>query len=227
MKKWIGEQEVTIEFVRKRVKNINLRYRKDGTFVVSYPFYVSIKDVEAFVNSKEEWMKEVLVKAQKENRVNREGVEGPILYWFGEKMYVRYIISKKEGIETEGDIFTFYLKEISDERIRKVFRKYSKLVIQEKIEEYRKQWDEKICARYGLEKPQVSAKYLKSLWGICYPGKRVIHISSRLVHYPLVSFEYVLLHEYVHLLVRDHSSRFYQVIQTYMPNYKEYDSYLK
>ena len=47
---------VPYEFTRKRVKNINVRVRRDGTVAVSAPLRAPLADVERFLASKENWL---------------------------------------------------------------------------------------------------------------------------------------------------------------------------
>ena len=47
---------MTVELTRKRVKNINLRVRRDGTVAVSAPIYVSLREIERFLESKRDWI---------------------------------------------------------------------------------------------------------------------------------------------------------------------------
>lgn len=48
----IGGRAVIIEFDRKRVKNINVRVRRDGTLYASMPYWVSFAEAEKFIQSK-------------------------------------------------------------------------------------------------------------------------------------------------------------------------------
>ena len=48
----IGGRAVIIEFDRKRVKNINVRVRRDGTLYCSMPYWVSFAEAEKFILSK-------------------------------------------------------------------------------------------------------------------------------------------------------------------------------
>ena len=48
----IGGRAVIIEFDRKRVKNINVRVRRDGTLYCSMPYWVSFAEAEKFIQSK-------------------------------------------------------------------------------------------------------------------------------------------------------------------------------
>ncbi|MCI9129424.1 MAG: M48 family metallopeptidase [Eggerthellaceae bacterium] len=42
--------------IRKRVKNVNLRVRKDGQVSVSAPYHVPLPEIERFVASKRDWI---------------------------------------------------------------------------------------------------------------------------------------------------------------------------
>ncbi len=45
-----------VQLIRKRVKNVNLRVRRDGTVAVSAPFHVPEREVAAFVRAKRAWV---------------------------------------------------------------------------------------------------------------------------------------------------------------------------
>lgn len=48
----IGGKAVIVEFERKRVKNINVRVRRDGSLYASMPYWVSYAEAERFIQSK-------------------------------------------------------------------------------------------------------------------------------------------------------------------------------
>ena len=56
---------------------------------------------------------------------------------------------------------------------------------------------------------------MNSRWGSCTPGDRSIRISDRLKSAPLWVLDYVLVHELAHLLVPDHSPRFWDLVAAY------------
>ncbi len=62
---------------------------------------------------------------------------------------------------------------------------------------------------------------MKSRWGSCIPAKQQITLNQNLIHYPIEFAEYVILHELVHFIQPNHSKAFYQIIEYYMPDYKE------
>lgn len=62
-KKYLNTQDgpIVYEFSAKKVKNINLRIRDNGTIYVSAPAQLPFERVEKFLNSKEDW----IIKNQK------------------------------------------------------------------------------------------------------------------------------------------------------------------
>ena len=56
----IGGRAVIVEFERKRVKNINVRVRRDGTLYASMPYWVSYAEAERFIVSKASFFKKAL-----------------------------------------------------------------------------------------------------------------------------------------------------------------------
>jgi predicted metal-dependent hydrolase len=52
-------------------------------------------------------------------------------------------------------------------------------------------------------------------WGSCTPADRTIRISHRVQEMPDWVIDYVLMHELAHLIVPDHSSRFWELVGRY------------
>lgn len=52
-------------------------------------------------------------------------------------------------------------------------------------------------------------------WGSCTPTERSVRLSHRLQGMPEYVIDYVLLHELAHLLVPDHGSRFWALLEAY------------
>jgi predicted metal-dependent hydrolase len=55
----------------------------------------------------------------------------------------------------------------------------------------------------------------KSRWGSCSPDDGVIRLSLVLADYPAWVRDYVIVHELAHLIVADHSQRFWDLVARY------------
>ncbi|AOG60132.1 zinc metalloprotease [Spiroplasma helicoides] len=79
----------------------------------------------------------------------------------------------------------------------------------------------------GLDFKNLTVKEMKGKWGICYPDKSKIVLNIRLIHYPMVAMDYVIVHELSHLVHKNHSRSFWNHVQKFLPNYKDYSNLLK
>ena len=65
-----------------------------------------------------------------------------------------------------------------------------------------------------------------SRWGSC-SHKGNINLATRLLLAPPEVLDAVIIHELAHLVEQNHSSRFWAQVERALPNYKEYDVWLK
>lgn len=75
--------------------------------------------------------------------------------------------------------------------------------------------------------PSIEVVKLKGRWGACSPSMQNILLNERLVHYPINCVNYVIIQEYLHLIVPNHSERFYALLEEIMPDYQKYIDYMK
>lgn len=72
----------------------------------------------------------------------------------------------------------------------------------------------------------VNLKYNTSNWGSC-STRGNINLSTRLLFAPDDVIDYVIIHELTHLTEMNHSPKFWKIVQSIMPNYKEKENWLK
>lgn len=72
----------------------------------------------------------------------------------------------------------------------------------------------------------VKIRNSRSTWGSC-SRKGEITVSSRLLLAPAEIIDYVLTHEIAHLAERNHSKRFWKLVENAIPDYKENRKWLR
>lgn len=65
-----------------------------------------------------------------------------------------------------------------------------------------------------------SLRLMRTMWGSCSTKTRNIRFNEKLYYKNDRFIEYIVLHELTHILVPNHSKRFYNIIKKYMPDYK-------
>ncbi|MBQ1965707.1 MAG: M48 family metallopeptidase [Clostridia bacterium] len=76
------------------------------------------------------------------------------------------------------------------------------------------------AAKMGVCPTAIKITSAKTRFGSCSP-KNGICYSWRLMAYPEQAVEYVIVHELAHILQKNHSAKFYAVVETYLPDWKK------
>ena len=73
---------------------------------------------------------------------------------------------------------------------------------------------------------KIRIRNIKYAWGSCSSNKNIT-INLKLVDKSEEEIKYVVLHELCHLKYMNHSDKFWNLVEKYMPNYKEIRKQLK
>lgn len=217
--------DINIEVKRKNVKNINLRIGKDKNVSVSVNKRVSKKTIELFLNSKIEWIKKNLKKMeiyheQKENVKSIEYISGEVFRIEGVTYKLMVIENNKNKVEVEENIIYLYTTEILNYKMKKnILEKYIKNRALKLFEDSLDRMID-IIKVYGVNKPDMKIRKMKSRWGSCNRTKKKITINLELIKYSKESLDYVMLHELIHFIVPGHNKLFYNYMTVMMPNWK-------
>lgn len=98
---------------------------------------------------------------------------------------------------------------------------------------YRKAARDTFTARVAYYHPFTGGNYTsitirdqKSRWGSC-SSRGTLSFNYRLVFAPPKVLDYVVVHELCHLTHMNHSKDFWNMVETIMPEYKVYKSWLR
>lgn len=205
--------EIPVSVVRKRVKNLNLRVRADGTVTLSIPQHLPLARAQEFLERKGSWIAE---------RVRRNIERRPSPDFAGElpdriplwgKLVPRDSVQANSGqAASDRDASgqgapgqTTIDQAALDELYRtEVLRALPGIV-------------ERMEARIGVHAARWSVRVMKTRWGSCTPKTGAIRINARLAAYPSECLEFVVAHELVHLLEPSHNARFHTLLDEFCP----------
>lgn len=72
----------------------------------------------------------------------------------------------------------------------------------------------------------VKIKEQSKRWGSCTSSKK-IYINSKISMARIDVIDYIIVHEFCHLVYMNHSKDFYNLVKSVMPSYKESELWLK
>ena len=94
------------------------------------------------------------------------------------------------------------------------------LYTKEKFKEIIEKNANELIQKTGLKPNKITIKQIKYAWGSC-SSKKNITLNLELIKYSQQAIRYVILHELCHLKYMNHSKDFWNLVEKYMPNYKE------
>lgn len=214
---------ITYRLERKRVKNLNMRIKRDGKIFVSANSRISAVRIDEFVVSKGDFILSALERfaAIRANEpVKKQYIDGEIFYVLGNEYRLKIIKDTKDAAEYEEDHILLHVKDIGNIEKRKTlldkfFTEQCKLVFGEVMAEIYPKF-----AVIGIEMPEMRVRSMKSRWGSCLVMKKVITLNKKLLEHPIICIEYVVMHEFCHFLHPNHSKRFYALLTKMMPDWK-------
>ena len=218
----LGPISYTLE--RKRVKNLNLRVRPDGSVYVSAPGRVPLTYIDDFICRKAEFILEGQ-RRMAQRRPKPEEVpqylSGDTLQILGQPVTLMVQAGKRDTAERCGDVLTLCLREPENrDRREKLVEKYLDGLCASVFAEVLQRLYP-IFAPMGVQYPELRMRSMKSRWGSCMPGKGVITLNKRLIAYPVGVIDFVAMHEYCHFIHPNHSKDFYALLTACMPDWKQ------
>jgi len=211
----IIEYTVTV----KGVRNLSVHLSKEGKVLVSVPYLTPAALVQSFIEKNAALIIRAKEKVEKRNSVNE--MKGEVTLW-GKTYPIIYRKGTKRLIFAEDAITVYYPEEDYEAWLGKELKK----ILSKEVERIRGKYDA-IIAEYHIKAPEIRYREMSSQWGNCRPKVSRVTLNTRLIHYPKVCLEYVMLHEYMHFLQPNHSKSFHALLKHYMPEYRQIEKMLK
>ena len=212
---------IDVEVVRKDIKNLHVGvYPPEGRVRVAAPLLLDDDAVRLAVISKLSWIRRQKAHFREQPRQSkREYVPRESHYFLGRR-YLLNIIEHEGRPRVEIrrsnriDLFVPQGTDASkrEQLILAWYRKELKAMIPSLIEKWQ--------AVIGLEVADWGVKRMKTKWGSCNAESKRIWVNLELAKKPVQCLEYIVVHEMVHLLERNHTERFISLMDEFMPSWR-------
>lgn len=217
----VGNLDVTVRY-RRGMKHIYLRVEKNADIVVSAPPRTPNYVIRKLVYDN----LEELVK-RRENilsvaGVSREYKTGEKYFIFGQEYELNVEERLKNRVFIENNKINIYVKDEQQNK-EKIFNSAIRKLLIDKC----KLFIEKYEPIMNVKVKELRIKKMKTRWGTCNLEAQRIWINQELIKYPIECLEHIIVHEMTHLLEINHTPRFYSLLETYYPTYKENDKVIK
>ncbi len=230
----LGSTDVAYAFRRAKRRTIGMAVGPDG-LEVSAPRWVTLGEVESALREKADWIARKLVEMQERQQqlgaariVWRDGV---LLPYLGDHLNVVLDSSqtlKKNSAQFEPAATGLHTLRLGlplhaePEQIRDAVQAWlmrqAKALFEARLNHF--------APQLGVQWQRVSLSSAATRWGSA-SADGAIRLNWRLIHHKLEVIDYVVAHELSHLRVMDHSPRFWETVQSVMPDYAQRRRVLK
>lgn len=218
---------LTIDIVRKDIKNMHLAvYPPHGRIRLSAPENTDSEMMRLFAISKIGWIKKHIKNFEAQPRETpREYITGESHYFQG-KRYMLHVVERKgfNKVELKGtkNIFLYTRPNTSKENRAHVLKEWYRAEMKKQIPDLISKWENII----GVKSNDWAIKQMRTKWGTCNIEAKRIWLNLELSKKPIICLEYIIVHELVHLLERNHNDRFVAYMNQFMPKWRMYKTEL-
>ena len=207
----------SFEIIRASRRSISIQISQTRWLVVRAPFSVPSDIIHAFVDKKSDWIRKHMSRhtEQKEQRSNT-------LYYLGQPHSFEYNLVQKEMVLQSEWFFTFAgkVQDTSSEQVALIrwYRKQAQTHFAERVAHF--------SEKHGLQYEQIRITSATTRWGSC-SGRNNLNFPWRLLMAPREVIDYVVVHELAHTIHKNHSPRFWKLVESIVPDWKVHRAHLR
>ncbi|MBU3219383.1 M48 family metallopeptidase [Clostridium algidicarnis] len=221
------DEKIEYEIIYSKRKTMEISIKPPDKITVRVPMRLPKYKIIERLTEKGDWILKHLnnFKTIDYKPINREFINGETLLYLGREynliVYGDYL-RKKSVVYIEGENIVVNFKENNKADVEKSlelwYRKEALNYILGSIKQYEKIFNKKPKA--------IVVKEQKKRWGSCTYDNRLL-FNWRCVMARPQAIDYVILHEMCHIVHKDHSKKFWNLVESIMPSYKEEKQWLK
>jgi len=202
------------QIIHSKRKTFAIVVTRDGNLVVRAPLRATDAQIESMVNENSKWIrsKQEEVRIKRSHEKPKQFVDGVQFPFLG-KWYPLEIVDRQDTSLNLEDRFLLSREALlkAELEFANWYRMKAHEIIKGRLEYY--------ALRYNFKFNQVRIKDIHTRWGSC-SMKGNLNFNYRLVLASIDVVDYVVVHELVHLSIKNHSKTFWAGVEHILPNYR-------
>lgn len=210
----------SLEFADR--KTLGIRVHPNKSVQVIAPIDSTIDDIREKVKSKAAWIlkQQDFFLSFHPLTPERKYVSGETHLYLGKQYKLKLIEATNEEVKLQGGSLSVYVKDKSNKnRIERLIKKWYKEKADQHFNELF-EMNKKLASHFAKQPSGLKYRWMDKRWGSCDKDGG-IHLNLELIKAPKKCIEYVLVHEFCHLVHLDHSRAFYELLEKVYPKWRE------
>ena len=205
------------KIIKSKRRTLSLSINENAELIVRAPNQISNKRIEEFIIEKSKWINKN--KNLMQSRINEMNDSDSDYLFLGNIYPLIKVYENPNKIDFNGTEFITSIE--NQDKFKSSLKSWYKIKFKEIAIPRLNYFSDK----YNLKINQVRFKNQKTLWGSC-SSKNNINLNYLLVMAPMLVIDYVIIHELVHTVHKNHSENFWNAVEAIMPDYKKAKKWL-
>ncbi|MEG2339759.1 MAG: SprT family zinc-dependent metalloprotease [Odoribacter sp.] len=206
-------------------KTLGITVTPEGKVVLNAPIDTTREKIEEKLLRRAGWIvkQQLYFRSFGERTPHKQYISGESHYYLGKQYMLRVTEGRPNSAKYKGRYFEVVCtpKSKAAEMMKEWYRERAKVKFAEIAEP--------IIARFAKCGVAPSSLYIQEMgnrWGSCTPKGKII-LNTELIKAPKPCIEYVITHELCHLVHRDHTKAFFELLETEMSDWKRWKDKLE
>lgn len=213
--------DISLKVIRKKIKNVHLSVHPPvGRVTISAPASMELETIRLFSISKLGWIRKQQLRHKNQKReTEREYVNRESHYYLGQRYLLKIVESNIQAkVVLKHNSIELHVRpnasqKHKEELLKSWYRQQLRELVEKQIPKHEK--------RMNIKVSDLLIRAMKTKWGSCNIQAKRILLNTELIKKPIETIDYVLVHEMVHLLERNHNEKFIAYMDKFSPKWKQ------
>lgn len=214
---------LTYQMERRKRRSIGLKITHEG-LMIHAPMRITMRYLEGLIVEKSSWIQKKLDAREAQQPLTFHWESGEELLYLGQTitLKVQQNPRSKKVVLQDSQLMVALPKPDNEAFVaKKVVDWYAKAALTD--------FNQRLtlfAKKLGVPTPSLYLSNAKTRWGSCNSRKEV-RLNWRLLQAPPHIINYVVCHELSHLKEMNHSAKFWEIVESICPDYKQAEKDLK
>lgn len=213
--------DVSVDVFRKDIKNLHLSvHPPTGRVRVAAPLSLGIDAIRTFAISHLAWIRKSQRKFLAQPREPaRDYLDRESHFVWGERVLLRVVDhdGPPSVLLNHRTLLLNARENLSLAERHQLLESWYREEVRVRAEEILPRWETFL----DVKTQSLFVQRMKTRWGSCNPDRRYIRLNTELAKKPRECLDYVVLHEMAHLVERTHSEKFYSILDSGLPQWRQ------
>lgn len=222
-----GTETIKYELTYSDRKTLGISVHPDKTVHVKAPRDASMEKIEKKLEKRAFWILEQQRYFESFEPRKKEYLykSGESHYYLGRQYILKIIHSDEETVKYHPRYLQVFTVDKSRKNVEYLVEEWYRERAEIKMEEIMKPV-KKSFEKYNVSPERIILRKMKYRWGSCSP-KGYISLNPELIKAPRACVEYVIIHEFCHLVHKNHTAAFFRLLSREMPDWKKWKKKLE